>query len=208
MIHCIARTVASCAVFLALAAHAQIAPGEPARVDAARLMNELMSGSGAVGGPFTLPDQDGHLTGPEDWRGKVSLLYFGYMFCPDACPAALSDIGAAIEALGGLGARVQPVFVTLDPNRDTQKLRGDYAESFNLRFLALGGTEDEIRRVALAYKVFYEKVTLPGSDHYLIDHSSFTYVLDSNGRYVGYFPPGTSGKRMAEQLRSLLADKS
>ena len=207
MIRRVARTVASCAVGLALAAHAQIAPSEPARVDAARLMNELMAGNAPVGGPFKLSDQDGHLMGPEDWRGKVSLLYFGYMFCPDVCPAALSDIGAAIEALGELGALVQPVFVTLDPNRDTPKLRGEYAKNFNLRFLALGGTEDEVRRVALAYKVFYEKVPLPGSGHYLIDHSSFTYVLDSNGRYIGYFPPATSGMRMAEQLRSLLADK-
>jgi cytochrome oxidase Cu insertion factor (SCO1/SenC/PrrC family) len=208
MIQRIARTVAFCALCIVLVASAQVAPSEPARADAARLMNELMAGNVPVGGPFTLTDQDGHLVGPEEWRGKVSLVYFGYMFCPDACPAALSDIGAAIEALGALGARVQPVFVTLDPKRDMPKLRGDYARSFNLRFLALGGTEDEVRRVALAYKVFFEKVPLPGPDHYLIDHTSFTYVLDSNGQYVGYFPPGTSGNRMAEQLRGLLADKS
>ena len=207
MIRYIARTLAFCAVCVVLAAPAQTAPNEPARADAARLMNELMAGN-AVGGPFMLTDQDGRLAGPEQWRGKVSLLYFGYMFCPDACPTALSDIGAAIDALGALGARVQPVFVTLDPERNIPKLRGDYARSFNLRFLALGGTEDEIRRVALAYKVFYEKVPLPGADRYLIDHTSFTYVLDSNGRYVGYFPSGTSGTRMAEQLRNLLADKS
>ena len=171
-------------------------------------MNELMAGNAPIGGPFVLTDQDGYLTGPEQWRGRISLLYFGYMFCPDACPAALSDMGAAIEALGASGARVQPVFVTLDPKRDTPKLRGDYARSFNPRFLALGGTEDEVRRVALTYKVFYEEVPLAGSDHYLIDHTSFTYVLDSNGQYVGYFPPGTSASRMAEQLRNLLAGNS
>ncbi len=208
MIQRFVRTTVLCAVCVALAASAQIGPSEPARADAARLMNELMAGSVPVGGPFILTDQDGHLTGPEEWRGKVSLLYFGYMFCPDACPTALSDIGAAIEALGALGARVQPVFVTLDPQRDIPKLRGDYVRSFNLRFLALSGTEDEVRRVALAYKVFYEKVPLAGSDHYLIDHTSFTYVLDSKGQYVGYFPPGTSASRMAEQLRRLLAEES
>jgi cytochrome oxidase Cu insertion factor (SCO1/SenC/PrrC family) len=208
MIWWILRTAVVYAGCVGMLANAQVGPNEPDRTDAARLMNELMAGKGPIGGAFMLTDQDGHLAGPEQWRGKVSLLYFGYMFCPDACPAALSDIGAAIQALGALGARVQPVFVTLDPKRDIPKLRGDYARSFNLRFLALGGTEEEVRRVALAYKVFYEKVPLPGSDHYLIDHTSFTYVLDSNGQYVGYFPPGTSGSRMAEQLRSLLADKS
>jgi cytochrome oxidase Cu insertion factor (SCO1/SenC/PrrC family) len=171
-------------------------------------MNELMAGIGPIGGPFLLTDQDGRLAGPEQWRGKVALLYFGYMFCPDACPSALSDIGAAIGALGADGARVQPVFVTLDPTRDAPQIRGEYARSFNPRFLALGGTDDEVRRVALAYKVFYEKVLRPGSNYYQIDHTSFTYVLDSNGLYIGYFPPGTSAKRMAEQLRALLADKS
>ena len=103
---------------------------------------------------------------------------------------------------------MQSVFVTLDPKRDIPKLRGDYARSFNLRFLALGGTEEEVRRVALAYKVFYEKVPLPGSDDYLTDHTSFTYVLDTSDKYVGYFPPGSSGSRIAEQLRRLLANKS
>ena len=81
---------------------------------------------------------------------------------------------------------------------------GEYIKSFNPRFAALGGTEEEVRRVALSYKVFYEKVVPPGSQHYLIDHTSFTYVLDEEGRYVGYFAPGTSGKRISEQVRTLL----
>jgi protein SCO1/2 len=187
---------------------AQPAEIEPQRVDAARLMNELMAGTVPIGGPFLLPDQNGRRVGPEQWRGKVVLMYFGYTFCPDACPADLSNIAAAIESLGPEGARVQPVFVTLDPLRDTPKMLGAYAESFNPRFAALGGTEEEVRRVALSYKVFYEKVVRPGSDAYLIDHTSFTYVVDTRGQYVGYFPPGTSGKRMAEQVRAVLAGSS
>jgi len=116
----------------------------------------------------------------------------------------LSSIAAAIEALGADGAKVQPVFVTLDPLRDEPAAIGRYAESFNPRFAALGGTEAEVRRVALSYKVFFEKVPQRGTDRYLIDHTSFTYVLDAEGRYMGYFPPGTSGRRMAEQVRALL----
>ena len=186
-------------------AGAQETASEPRRLDAARLMNELMTGRGPIGGPFALPDQRGRRVGPAQWRGKVVLMYFGYTFCPDVCPTELSNIAAAIDALGPDGARVQPVFVTLDPLRDKPALIGTYAQSFNPRFAALGGTEGEVREVALSYKVFYEKVRKPGSDHYLIDHTSFVYLLNSEGRYVGYFPPGTSGRRMSEQVRAQLA---
>jgi cytochrome oxidase Cu insertion factor (SCO1/SenC/PrrC family) len=203
----LARTVAPallCCTLLANQASPQEKITEPRRVDAARLMNDLMTGRGPIGGPFSLPDQRGRFAGPAQWRGKVVLMYFGYTFCPDACPTELSSIAAAIEALGADGAKVQPVFVTLDPLRDKPVAIGRYAESFNPRFAALGGTEAEVRRVALSYKVFFEKVPQRGTDRYLIDHTSFTYVLDAEGRYMGYFPPGTSGRRMAEQVRALL----
>ena len=183
-------------------------PQEPTRVDAARLMNELMTGSTPIGGPFLLSDQHGRRVGPERWHGQVVLLYFGYMFCPDACPTDLKSIADAMEMLGPMGSRVQPVFITLDPQRDTPAKIGRYAETFNPRFEALSGTEAEIRKVALSYKVFYEKVRFAGSDHYLIDHTSFIYALDVEGRFAGYFPPGTSGRRMAEQVKSMLAVRS
>jgi cytochrome oxidase Cu insertion factor (SCO1/SenC/PrrC family) len=189
-------------------AGAQQAGNEPRRLDAARLMNELMTGSGPIGGPFSLPDQQGRRVGPAQWRGKVVLMYFGYTFCPDACPTDLSNIAAAIEALGPDGSKVQPVFVTIDPQRDKPALIGRYAQSFNPRFAALSGTEAEIRRVARSYKVFYEKVPRRGTDQYLIDHTSFTYLLDTEGRYAGYFPPGTSGRRMSEQVKALLPARS
>jgi cytochrome oxidase Cu insertion factor (SCO1/SenC/PrrC family) len=204
-----ARVVAStllvlCCALLADRASPQEKVTEARRGDAARLMNDLMTGRGPIGGPFSLPDQRGRLEGPAQWRGKVVLMYFGYTFCPDACPTDLSSIAAAIEALGADGAKVQPVFVTLDPLRDKPASIGRYAESFNPRFVALGGTEAEVRKVARSYKVFFEKVPQRGTDRYLIDHTSFTYVLDTEGRYVGYFPPGTSGRRMSEQVRALL----
>jgi protein SCO1/2 len=197
-----------CCALLADVAGAQEKAAEPPRLDAARLMNDLMTGRGPIGGPFSLPDQRGRLVGPAQWRGKVVLMYFGYTRCPDACPTDLSNIAAAIEALGADGAKVQPVFVTLDPLRDGPGLIGPYAESFNPRFAALGGTEAEVRAVALAYKVFFEKVPLRGTDQYLIDHTSFTYVLDTEGRFAGYFPPGTSGRRMSEQVRVMLSSRS
>jgi len=187
---------------------AQQSDPETPRPEAARLMNELMSGKIPIGAPFVLTDQHRRRVGPAQWRGKVVLLYFGYTFCPDACPTDLSNIAAAIEALGVDGARVQPVFVTLDPKRDTPELIGRYAESFNPRFSALSGTEAEIKKVALSYKVFYQKVPQPGTEGYLIDHSSFTFLLDTQGQYVGYFPPGTSGQRMSQKVRELLPASS
>ncbi len=177
------------------------------RRDAARLMNELMSGRGPIGGAFELSDADGRRVGTADWRGKLVLLYFGYTFCPDACPTELSSIAEAIKLLGPAGERIQPVFITIDPARDRPKMIERYAQSFNPRFVALHGSESETRRVANAYKVFYEKIRRPGSDVYLIDHSSFVYMLDAGGQFVGYFPTGTSGKRIAEQVSPLLGSR-
>jgi cytochrome oxidase Cu insertion factor (SCO1/SenC/PrrC family) len=191
------------AAALAVAGAAATGDEPPRRADAARLMNELMSGRSPIGTSFSLPDQRGRRVGPTQWRGRVVLLYFGYLFCPDVCPTDLRAIADAIAALGAEGAMVQPVFMTLDPERDTADLAGRYAEAFHPRFAALRGSDAETRRVAEAYKVFYEKVPQRNGG-YVIDHTSFTYVLDVEGRYVGYFPPGTSGKRMADFVRSLV----
>ncbi|WP_213954721.1 SCO family protein [Variovorax sp. dw_954] len=200
-----AWTLGAWAAFAPNCGNAEEAASTPVRAEAARLMNELMTGTGQpIGGPFQLTDPDGRRVGPAQWRGKVVLMYFGYTGCPDACPTALADMAAAITALGADGDRVQPVFVTLDPLRDTPAVLAAYVRSFNPRLVALGGTEEEVRRVALSYKVFYEKVPIPGSRFYMIDHTSFTYVLNEAGQYVGYFPPATSGERIAAQMRAML----
>lgn len=179
----------------------------PRRTDAARLMNDLMSGKVPVGGPFTLTDQHGKRISLADFRGKIVMLYFGYTFCPDVCPADLFAIAETIRLLGADSARVQPVFVTLDPERDTPARMGPYVASFNPRFVALSGSEQEIREVATSYKVFFEKVRPPGADYYLIDHTAFTYVIDGRGNYAGFFPPGSSGERMAKLVRDLLSSR-
>jgi cytochrome oxidase Cu insertion factor (SCO1/SenC/PrrC family) len=181
--------------------------GEPQRLDAARLMNDLMTGRGPIGGSFSLTDQRGRPAGPAQWRGKIVLLYFGYLSCPDACPTDLSAIAAAIETLGPLGSEVQPVFVTLDPARDKPELIGRYAESFHPRFAALSGSEVQTREVATAYKVYFERVPARGAGQYSIDHTSFTYVLDAEGNYAGFFPPGTSGSRIAERVRAMISSR-
>jgi cytochrome oxidase Cu insertion factor (SCO1/SenC/PrrC family) len=142
-----------------------------------------------------------------DFRGKVVLLYFGFTFCPDVCPIDLALIAQTLNSLGKSGDQVQPLFVTLDPARDTREVLRGYVAAFHPRIVALTGSEDEIRRVATSYKVFFEKVTAPGVKTYFIDHSAFTFLLDRNGKYVLFFPPGTPTLRMTARVREELAVK-
>jgi cytochrome oxidase Cu insertion factor (SCO1/SenC/PrrC family) len=178
-------------------------PGER-RADAGRLMSELMSGKHPVGAPFELLDATGRRVALADFRGRLVLLYFGFATCPDVCPTDLAIIGQALRELGGSGESVQPVFVTLDPQRDSPAVLREYAAAFHPRFVALTGGEADIRRVATSYKVFFEKVQLPGGG-YTIDHTAYTFLLDREGRFVTLFPPGTPVDRMASMLREQLA---
>lgn len=208
----IAAVTAVCA-FLSPAAHAQ---SEERRADAARLMNELMSGKAQVGAPFTLTGASGKQMGKRvslaDFRGKLVLLYFGYTSCPDVCPTDLLALAQTVKSLGKAGDAVQPVFITLDPARDTPEVLRGYAAAFHPRLIALTGSEDDIRRIATAYKVFYEKVSYDKksserADTYMIDHAAFTFLLDRNGKYVMFFPPGTPPERMVVMVREQLAKK-
>ena len=180
-------------------------PPEDRRAGAARMMNELMSGKVPVGGPFTLTDPNGNSRRLAEFRGKVVLLYFGFMSCPDICPTDLLAIGKTVERLGADGEKIQPVFITLDPERDTRDALRGYVSSFHPRFVALTGSEEEVRRVATSYKVFFEKVPLPGTATYTIDHAAFTFLLDREGKYVGLFPPGTPPERMLVMVREQLS---
>ena len=125
----------------------------PRREEAARLMNDLMLGR-EVGGDFALRDAHGRPRRLADFRGKLVLLYFGFTTCPDICPTDLREIGVAIRRLGAKGAAVQPIFITLDPARDKPAIIAEYIRNFHPRFVALTGTEDEVRAVARQYKVF------------------------------------------------------
>jgi len=204
-----APALIAAAIVAVAAAAAWLAAREPPpadrRADAARLMNELMSGKVPVGGPFVLADAAGRRVALADFRGKLVLLYFGYATCPDVCPTDLGIIAQTLRDLGDAGDQVQPVFVTLDPERDTPEVLREYAAAFHPRLVALTGTEGEIRRVATDYKVFFEKVPMPGTKTYLIDHTAYTFLLDREGRFVSLFPPGTPPARMAVMLREHLA---
>jgi cytochrome oxidase Cu insertion factor (SCO1/SenC/PrrC family) len=174
---------------------------------AARLMDDLMWNRGPIGGPFALIDHTGKLRTDEDFRGKLLLIYFGYSYCPDVCPTDLQQIGLAVDGLGAGAEAVQPIFITLDPERDTAAHLADYVPLFHPRLIGLTGSAEQIRSVALAYKVYYAKYP-PDSPDYVIDHSSFVYLVDKAGKYIGFFPPGTAADRMIEMITLHLSDRT
>jgi len=175
--------------------------------EAARLAAELTSGRAEVGTSFTLKDPGGRSRSLADFRGKVVLLYFGYTFCPDVCPTDLMQIARALRELGKQASQVVPLFITLDPERDTPALLGPYVKSFHPRIVALRGSDEETRRIARAFKVYYERVTPPGSSTYVIDHAAFTFILDRRGKYLSFIPPGTPSGRTAEMLREAISER-
>jgi protein SCO1/2 len=189
-------------LLLCLSPVAVLAQHEPER-SAAELMDVLMWNREPVGGPFALVDHTGRQRTEADFRGKLLLLYFGFTYCPDVCPTDLQSIGLAIDQLGKAGEEVQPLFVTLDPDRDTPQHLANYVPLFHPRLVGLTGDASSIRQAARAYKVYYAKVPTAGED-YTVDHSGYIYLMDRAGQYLGFFPPGTPPDRMADVIRPLL----
>jgi cytochrome oxidase Cu insertion factor (SCO1/SenC/PrrC family) len=171
---------------------------------AAQMMDELMYGRGTIGGPFTLADQNGRSRSDTDFRGKLMIVYFGYTHCPDVCPSDLMAITQALDTLGPAAEGVQPVFITIDPERDTKGL-AEYVSAFHPSLIGLTGSPAEIRRVANAYKAFYVKVQDERSGDYSIDHAGVIYLMGRNGEYLGFMPPQTAPDRLTEILRKNLA---
>ncbi|HXS38733.1 MAG TPA: SCO family protein [Stellaceae bacterium] len=158
----------------------------------------------AVGGPFALVDQNGVARRDTDFRGKVMLIYFGYTYCPDACPTTLQAITNTLDLLGKDAAKVQPLFISVDPARDTQEQLRAYAANFHSGILYLTGAPEELKKVEREFHVYVAKVPQSGSDDYLIDHSSIIYVMGSDGRYLGQMPTGLPPKVMAATVERYL----
>src|SRR6516162_4126816 len=158
----------------------------------------------AIGGRFQLVDQNGKTVTDTDLKGKWSLIYFGYTHCPDACPTALNDISIALSELGPKRDAVRPVFITVDPERDTPETLKAYVTSFDAPILALTGTADQVATAAKGYRVYYAKHPEAGGD-YSMDHSSVIYVMDPQGRFTASFTHESSPEQIAERLKKLLA---
>ncbi len=163
------------------------------------------TGKALIGGPFTLTDQNGKKVTDQDFRGRSMLVFFGFTHCPDICPAGLQLISAALAKLGPKAANVTPIFISVDPQRDTPETLATYVKNFDDRIVGLTGTPEEVAAVARAYRVFYEKTpneTNPAE--YGMNHTSIIYLMGPDGTYVAHFTPMTSVDQMVEKLDKVL----
>ena len=166
--------------------------------------NAIAGGGAAIGGPFELIAPDGRVVTEEDVIDRPVLVYFGYTFCPDVCPFDVARNALAVDILEEQGIDVRPVFITVDPERDTPEVMQDYAADMHPKMIALTGSADQIKTTAQAYKVYYAKGTGEG-EFYLMDHSTFTYLMLPGTGLATYFGRDATPEEMAEQTSCLIA---
>ncbi len=160
------------------------------------------SGKALIGGPFALIGKDGKTVTDLDFRGRHMLVFFGFTHCPDICPAELQVMAAAMDELGSDAKKVVPIFITLDPERDTPGVVTAYVENFGPNFVGLSGSPEAIAKAAKAYRVSYQKFQDEKTgDNYTIDHSALAYLMGPDGEYITHIPYGTPAAKMAETLR-------
>jgi protein SCO1 len=158
-----------------------------------------------IGGHFSLTAPDGATVTDQTYRGKWQLVYFGYTFCPNSCPTTLLEIATALQKLGPDAAKVQPIFITIDPGRDTPDVMAQYTQSFDPRIVGLTGTPAQIAAVAHEYGAYYAvHKSGESANDYLIEHSTYVYVMNPQGEFVQAFEANTSADRIADDLLHLV----
>ena len=164
-------------------------------------------GVASIGGPFSLVDDEGQTKTDKDFRGRYMLIYFGYTYCPDVCPTALQSMTEAMDRLAPeTQAKITPIFITIDPERDTAKQLKAYVENFHPRLVGLTGTPEQIAQTARLYRVYYgrAKDEREESTEYLMDHSSIIFLMNPEGEYVTHFTHATTPEKMAERLSTVV----
>lgn len=165
------------------------------------------SGEALVGGPFSLTDHTGRRVTEKDFLGKYMLVFFGFTYCTDICPTELQVMSAALDELGPEGDNIQPVFVSIDPERDTPDAVKRYVENFHPRLIGLTGSPDDIAGIARAYRVYYKKAPGVEADgSYEMDHSTTIYLMDAAGRFRKHFSYTTDAKGLAQGLREAISN--
>jgi protein SCO1/2 len=169
----------------------------------ALVTKSIVSGQASIGGPFTLTNHLGKQVTDADFSGRYMLVYFGYSFCPDVCPTELQTMGRALDRLGKGADKITPVFISIDPARDGPSELAAYVKAFHPRMVGLTGTAAGIAAAAKAYKVYYRKA--PGSERgpmdYLMDHSSFIYLMGPDGKFRAFFRSRLTPDALAKDLR-------
>ncbi|MCX8100192.1 MAG: SCO family protein [Geminicoccaceae bacterium] len=162
-----------------------------------------------IGGPLDLVHHSGRRFAEAELAGKYRLVYFGYTYCPDMCPLGLLTMSEALDRLPpDIAQLIQPIFVSVDPERDTPPVLAAYVGSFHPRLIGLTGTVEEIEAVKRAWRVYARKSEESRGADYLVDHSTFTYLMGPDGRYLAHFGHGTSPEQMADRLVRLVARSS
>lgn len=162
---------------------------------------DTQQGTALIGGTFTLTAHTGKTFTEADLKGKYSLVYFGFTHCPDICPTTLLVIKNALDNLGDSARHVQPILISVDPDRDTPESMAQYVSNFHPSLIGLTGTHEQIKQVTDAYKVFYARVDQPDSAmEYLVDHSGFVFLMDKNGEYLEHFPHTVAEQTLTDTL--------
>ena len=156
------------------------------------------------GRKLDLPDVDGRMRTLDDFRGKVTVLFFGYTQCPDVCPTTMAELAAVKKSLGAEGDQVQGVFVTIDPERDTPEVLRGYVTAFDPGFVALRGTAEQTAAAAKEFKVFYAKVPGKTAGSYTMDHTAASYIFDKQGRLRLFVRYGSDAQALASDLQTLI----
>jgi cytochrome oxidase Cu insertion factor (SCO1/SenC/PrrC family) len=165
------------------------------------------TGEIALGGPFELVDSKGNTITEKDLLGAYTLIYFGYTFCPDVCPTGLQTAATALELLPSRKSnKVVSLFITVDPERDTPEVMGEYVQHFHKSLVGLSGTQEQIDQAVKSYRVYYRKVVEEGNDpdDYLVDHSAFQYLMGPDGKYLAHFNHSISAEDMAKRMSEVI----
>lgn len=170
----------------------------------AHVTNRPATGIAKIGGRFALKDHTGALRKDIDFRGKYMLVYFGYSFCPDICPQALFAMTEALNQVGKKANQIIPIFITVDPQRDTSAQLDSYRQSFHPSFVTLTGTKEQVKQAMKAYRVYAAQAKPDGTTaDYLMDHSSIVYLMDRQGRFISHFNHATPPEKIAATLKTL-----
>ena len=162
------------------------------------------TGTALIGGPFTLTDHTGKQVSDTDLRGRLMLIYFGYTLCPDVCPLSLQVMADGIDALGADAKDVQPLFISVDPERDTAEVMSDYVPHFHKRMLGLTGSPEQIKPVLKAYRVYVSKQEETEPGEYLVNHSSIFYLMGRDGKFIAHFADQVRPTALAAAIRKHL----
>jgi protein SCO1 len=177
----------------------------PQIISPAKVTTQEGSGTPAIGGAFSLLNTTGKPVTNTDFRGKLMLVYFGFSHCPAICPTDLAIISTVSDELKDHKDEFQPIFITIDPARDTPERLATFMKNFDPHIIALTGTEEQVKQAVAAYKIFSTKVTDPKAEQaYTIDHSAFIYLIDKEGNYITHFPHGENAEKIVAEVRKHL----